>query len=201
VRAPVGAVPSGTAQDAAGMVRLTPGPVKVQDVVIPEILEYEMRLPCPICTRVGAALRVPLGLVHAPPPTVTLPIGLQVPPAPVHVRLYVPAVPTTTEPLVALPVENPLPEHTVAFVDDQVRVEGILLEDAEREQVGTDGGGATGGTQFPEPSIVLSEGQTLSTSQFPQLFSSFDSDTWFAGRSAQRRAWNVPAEPKVYAPD
>lgn len=106
----------------------------VQEVVIP-VAEYVMVLELPDFTRVGFAVIVPVGAVHAPPPTLTL--AEHEPPEPVHESVYAPTVFTETLPEVALPVENPPPVQLVAFVDDHVRVDGTVLGEAENEQVGT----------------------------------------------------------------
>ena len=42
---------------------------------------------------------------------------------------------TFAEPDVAFPVEKPPPVQEVAFVEDQVRVDGTVDGDAEKEQV------------------------------------------------------------------
>lgn len=146
----------GTVQELAGIVWFTPGPVTVQDVVIP-VAEYVIVLESPDFTRVGFAVMVPVGAVHAPPPTEAL--AEQEPPEPVQESVYEPTVFTETLPFVAPPVENPPPVQEVAFVEDQESVEGTVLGEAESEHVGT---GCTAAA-------------TVTGDHGPQLFPSFDS--------------------------
>lgn len=114
-------------------------------------------LESPDFTRVGLAVIVPVGLVQAPPPTLVL--AEHEPPVPVHERVYAPDTFVETEPFVAPPVEKPPPVQEVAFVEDQERVEGTVLGEAESEHVGV------GWTALA----------TVMADQGPQLFPSFDS--------------------------
>lgn len=113
-------------------------------------------VPCPACTRSGAAVIVtgPAPVQEPPPPdagftvTVALLTG-PAPPAPVHCSWYVwtPVVAGVTEsfPEAALPVEKPVPVpvHEVALLEDQVSTEEspsvMVVGDAESEEVGADG--------------------------------------------------------------
>lgn len=90
---------------------------------------------CPERIRLGEAVSVPVGLVQAAEPTLTL--LEQEPPAPVQERIYEPLLDAVAEPAVAPPVPNPPPVQLVASVLDHVSVEGAVFGDAEMVQVGT----------------------------------------------------------------
>jgi len=154
--APVGFVPPGTVQEFAGSETFTPGPVMVQEPVMPEALYVRVAV-APGFTRSGVAVRVPVGFVHAAPPTFAL--AEHVPPVPVQESVYAPETEVLTEPLVAPPVEKPPPVQEVALVEDQVRVEGTVLGEAESEQVG----------------VGCAAAATVTAVHGPQLFVSFDS--------------------------
>jgi hypothetical protein len=164
-------------QAAVATVPGAPGPVMVQESA-PEA-SYETTDVFPACMRIGEALMFAVAPVQA---NVTL--SLQVPHAPVQLRIYAPEVVTLLVPEVAPPVLKPVPVQLVAPEDDQVRVEGTVLAGfAERLQVG--GGGAA----------------TETAVQFPQLLPSSDSlmapESPADDLSAQARTYQVAADGKV----
>lgn len=119
-----------------------PGPETEQLVVFEEL--QVMVEVCPVITRVGSALIDTVGIVRVEAAFTVAVTGAEVPPTPVHVTLYVcvPSVsaPVETVPKVAPPVLNPVPVHSVAFVELQESVEesptSTMRGFAEREAVG-----------------------------------------------------------------
>jgi len=180
---------AGVVNVALGMAHLSgvmepgaPGPETMQADAAPVAL-YVMSTVLPFWMRVALAVMETSGTRHAPP---ALTEDESLPPGPVQVRVYGPAVEMDAVPLGLFPVEKPPPVMVVAFVLLQVRVAGtVSVGETERLQVGA-GGGAT---------VTFVHAPQLSPSLLSAMTPAFPAEDL----SAQARTYQVPEDGKAYA--
>jgi len=179
-------VPSGTAQEVAGTVTETPGPLTVQEVSIPSASQLSTTVS-PAVTRVGAAvmLAVPSPGQLAVDTTghaagvATFEAATCMPyePGLVKVRVVLTAVPYPVVPSEAVHVYGPVAPFSGCAVYVTVSPGNTLVLLTVQD---TDGGG----------------GATEIALQAPQLLDSLDSVTKSVA-SAHARMYHVPADGKV----